>query len=444
MSINYSPRIVTDGLKLSLDSFNPRSTLYNKTQNSLIDMNAWTASSGSIGVFGQNGGTSENVRYLTTNPYGKTTLVWEARADGGSGSDGGWNTDNPNPTINPSKMYRFSVWVKRTSNITSGVYPGTFYFGTGGGSGSIIQTSDGSANGNPYWHCANIESLTQNLWYLVVTYVYPYNTTYTGKNALEGFYTIAGGTAKVSDTNSCNIGTGLKWASTQTFTVHRTYLYYSSDAASRLQFYDPRIDVVDGTEPSIGDLLKDPTTWYDTSGNGNDFTMYGNLTWSATQGYSGFTDASGNRFSKSSFPVNYKFGQQGGNGLTAIVWAKSTSISNYSKPLGNGDANNYIDLYQNPSGYYIDEASGSLAVNGSSVSNASFYMNGVGWKMYSVTNFNSGSLSNPSDALTIGNEPSGGTYPWRGNIGSVMLYNKVLTTAELLQNFNATRTKFGV
>ena len=435
MSINYSPRIVTDGLKLSLDSFNPRSTLYNKTQNSLINMSAWTASSGSVTGFNQNGSNVENVRYVTTNPYGNNSVIWEARADGTGESDGGWNTADV--SINPSKMYRFTVWVKRTSTATSG----TFYYGVGGG---VIQTSDNNVQWNPYWHCANIGNLTQNLWYLVVAYVYPYNTTYTGKNALEGFYTIAGGaTAKVADTNSCNIGTGVKWAASQTTTIQRTYLYYSSDAGSRLQFFDPRIDVVDGTEPSIGDLLKDPTTWHDTSGNGNNFTMSGSLTWSASQGYSDFSNAA-NRFYKSSFPLNYKFGQQGGNGLTAIIWAKSTGVGTWKKLLGNGDAENYIDLYQSPSGYYVDEASGTLAVNGSSVSNGAFYMNGAGWKMYSATYFNAGSLVNPSGALTIGSEPGGGSYEWTGNIASVMLYNKVLTSSEILQNFNATRTKFGV
>jgi hypothetical protein len=64
--------------------------------------------------------------------------------------------------------------------------------------------------------------------------------------------------------------------------------------------------------------------------------------------------------------------------------------------------------------------------------------------MYSATYFNAGSLVNPAGALTIGSEPGGGSYEWTGNIGSVMLYNKVLTAAELLQNFNATRTKFGI
>ena len=119
-------------------------------------------------------------------------------------------------------------------------------------------------------------------------------------------------------------------------------------------------------------------------------------------------------------------------------------MGTWKKLLGNGDAENYIDLYQNPSGYYVDEASGTLAVNGSSVSNGTFYMNGAGWKMYSATYFNAGSLVNPSGALTIGSEPGGGSYEWTGNIASVMLYNKVLTSTELLQNFNATRTKFGV
>lgn len=38
----------------------------------------------------------------------------------------------------------------------------------------------------------------------------------------------------------------------------------------------------------------------------------------------------------------------------------------------------------------------------------------------------------------------GGSYPYTGNIGSIFLYDKTQTDAEILSNFNATKTRFGV
>lgn len=39
---------------------------------------------------------------------------------------------------------------------------------------------------------------------------------------------------------------------------------------------------------------------------------------------------------------------------------------------------------------------------------------------------------------------SGGSYPFLGNIGSALIYNRPLTDAEILNNFRATKTRFGL
>ena len=39
---------------------------------------------------------------------------------------------------------------------------------------------------------------------------------------------------------------------------------------------------------------------------------------------------------------------------------------------------------------------------------------------------------------------SGYLAPFLGNISNLILYNRVLTTSEILQNFNATRARFGL
>ena len=137
---------------------------------------------------------------------------------------------------------------------------------------------------------------------------------------------------------------------------------------------------------------------------------------------------------------------QGGSGLTILIWAKSTGGTGaWRKLIGNGDGDNYIDLYQSPSGYWHQDGSGeSLFVDGVSVGNVSYYMPGTGWRQWGATNSNAGTLSNPTQSLTVGNEPNLTSYPWIGDIAIVQIYNRILTSDEIIQNYNNGRQRFGV
>jgi hypothetical protein len=54
------------------------------------------------------------------------------------------------------------------------------------------------------------------------------------------------------------------------------------------------------------------------------------------------------------------------------------------------------------------------------------------------------SYSSSNTQMTIGrDDPIVGRY-MSANYGSVMIYNKALTATEVLQNFNANRTRFGL
>ena len=186
------------------------------------------------------------------------------------------------------------------------------------------------------------------------------------------------------------------------------------------------------------------TTWFDLSGNGNNFTLNGSLTFNNTTGFTGFSQV--NRWFRNSFPVNLKT-SQGGNGYTTCVWARCTGTGSWQKLIGNGDEQNYIDLYAaSTSGNYYQEDGSTLYYNdGIEVANNGLAMANSVWRMYSSTNLNSGLLTNPTDAFGIGSEGDGQfAYPWIGNIATVMIYNRVLSTTEMTQNFNAMRGRFGV
>lgn len=176
----------------------------------------------------------------------------------------------------------------------------------------------------------------------------------------------------------------------------------------------------------------------------NTLTVYGPTWDSAVGGNYVFSGTNPNAIQLNTAITNLKT-SQGGQGYTFIVWARSTGgISGWRKLIGNNDGDNYIDIYQNPSGYYAQECGSTLYVDGALVSSASYYMINAGWHCYAGTNSNSGTLTNPAGLLTVGNEPNLSSYPFVGNIAKVELYNRVLSVDELQQNFNALRSRFGI
>lgn len=222
--------------------------------NNMLWPSGWTAGSGGMSVsgypaFNANGDAGEQNRYVGTDPWGNSAMVWQTVPSGNGGADGGWNTESF--SINNTKMYRFSVWVRRTSS-TSG---GTFYFGTQSSTGAVTNLSSQGAEGNPYFDYRATSSLTQNQWYLVTGHVFPVSWPASNAHPESGYYTIAGG--RVAN-NAGNIPNDCCWQAGTTTTYHRTYHFYCGDATTRLEFYDPRVDLCDGTEPTIARLLSGP------------------------------------------------------------------------------------------------------------------------------------------------------------------------------------------
>jgi hypothetical protein len=238
MGVIGGPKIPNlNGLIFTLKPSSERSF---KTYNNLIPYTTWTSGTGSVGVFSQNGSTTENYRITDTDPFGLNSIVWEARPDSTSGPDGGWNTSTF--AIDNTKLYRFSTWVRRT--VTGN---GSFYLGTNGfGSvnGVLLRSNTSSNNTNPYFWVGTPSSS----WELVVGHVWPVNSGNGGNHPDSGRWNITNG-------KFGNISNDFVWRSETTSARHRTYLYYSTNTLTRQQWFNPRVDVIDGTEPSIDDLL---------------------------------------------------------------------------------------------------------------------------------------------------------------------------------------------
>ena len=214
----------------------------------LIDPSGWTTGNGGVGIYSANGDTGEQNRYYGTDPWGNSRIVWQTVPSGNGNADGGWNTNGV--SIDNTKLYRFSVWVRRTST-TSG---GTFYFGLQSNNGNAIHLSNNYTEGNPYWDYRGTGWFPQNTWYLVVGHCYPVNYNGTTPHPESGFYTVAGGKT-LQATNAGNVPNDVKWSAGTTTATHRTYHYYCGDSTTRLEFFWPRIDCIDGTQPSIAQLL---------------------------------------------------------------------------------------------------------------------------------------------------------------------------------------------
>ena len=257
MSCNNGPSEVLNGLILSLDPNNRKSYVEGaSTRVSSINTNLWDNTGNAVTGFGLNQtAVGENMRLNDVDPWGNTNMVWETRPSGDGNGDGGW--EGSHFAIDRTKTYRSAVWVRRTS-ATSG---GTFYFGLHtNGTGDALTIPGGASQTNPYWDYRGTSNFTQNQWYLVVGHIF-YAGYSGGIHVDSGFWTTAG--TKVA-TNGGNIPSDCYFPSDATTAYQRVYHYYCADNTTRLQFAYPRWDLVDGTEPSISELLsKAPSKVYD-------------------------------------------------------------------------------------------------------------------------------------------------------------------------------------
>jgi hypothetical protein len=447
-TVNNGPQIVRNGLILGLDASARRSYL----PNSLINMNNWTVSTGGVTGYNQNGQTNENQRTITTNPWVDSDVIWGSYPNGSDFDDGGWNTDWFN--IDNTKLYRFSVWVKRTSS----TYGGTFYLGMYANGDGSRRMDNSAVESNAYWNCTGTGGLTQDVWYLYVGHVYPWNTSYTGRHPNTGYYFVNNPT-KQGDVNGCNIGTGdLKWSTNSTQGIHRTYHYYCADSTTRLQFYDPRVDLVDGKEPSITELVNySPARWRNLASNSINFSISSKPTYSTTaKGLFNFNGSS--TFFTS--PENSSFNTET---FTIECWARTSSINQNGFLFEKGNVNSqYAVFLENPNikirtntglsgladlqftaASYIQANVWFLVTASYNNGLKKFYINGVLLGTQTV----SGTLNTNANGMSIGvygGENGGRGYYYSGDIANLKFYNRVLTDTEISQNFQATKTRFGL
>ena len=342
-TIAGSTQAAKSGLKIHLDFSNKRCYSPN-----LMNYSIWTTGSGAIvgnntmyGIteYNLNGSVAESVRVLGADPFGMTSaVVWRSSTidepylgPGGSQPDGGWNSGYID--IDSSKTYRFSVWAKKNTGIASS---GTIYLGhypglpIGTTWSALKNTGNISEGFNPYFHYMEPVSPPSlggaDVWTLIVGHVWPYSTApgtiETGSNISNpslavnyahpdsGVWTVSSG--KVGNlrnsTSAIEVnGSDWIWNPRASRVNHRTYLFYGATMTppATASFIYPRIDVVDGFEPTIQELLQGPEPARNLVGEGTVYAyhqtnyspQFGGMIKTETSKFMGFIGTASGTFS---------------------------------------------------------------------------------------------------------------------------------------------------
>ena len=203
------------------------------------------------------------------------------------------------------------------------------------------------------------------------------------------------------------------------------------------------------------------TTWTDLSGNGNDGTLVNGVGYSGDNLGSLVFDGVNDYVSIPSFTLNRT------SGAAISGWIKisdfSTSSDVPSRVFVRSSSittSRLIAFYSGGYAYETNTNSNPVEMAGDStpeisdssiVANTYFcfslvFDNNTGYSYVNGVLSSSKSLSNNMQINQIGNAAGPTNYPDRmkGNIAQVSIYNKALSAAEVAQNFNALRGRYGI
>ncbi|MBC31450.1 MAG: hypothetical protein CMH48_11465 [Muricauda sp.] len=236
---------------------------YSFAQNNLLDFPQWNvgpAGSGYTTGYSISGTSAENSLEEGPDPYGGTSVLWKASPDDTDALNGGFYTSSV--TIDGSKTYRFSIWLKKT-----GTQTGKSYFGLHARDGSDVKNTlnfDNSVNTNPYFWADDLPTLDE--WYLVVAFIHEDGYVGSTNHSDTGVYA-ADGTKMGGITI-----TDFKFSPTSVKLQLRAYLNYDTVLSDNQFFYSPAIHEINGQEPTIQELI-DPSggnatsLWTENGGN---------------------------------------------------------------------------------------------------------------------------------------------------------------------------------
>ncbi len=208
----------------------------------LLNTSGWTEGIGSAPGFDKYGMDSENIREMGIGPHGTSVLLWKAVPDSNTViGGGGWHSGYHN--IDHTKSYRFTVWTKKTNSQDGRTF---FAFSSkdalGGYTNNLLNGN--SAGTNPYFFAGDLQTLDN--WYLLVAYVH--SSDYTHTSSIGGIYDGITG-SKVRTINDFKFHPGAVEIN------NKVELYQSTNTNDNQFFYGPTLYEINGSEPSIQELI---------------------------------------------------------------------------------------------------------------------------------------------------------------------------------------------
>ena len=309
--------LVTDGL---VAHFPMDGTTKGRSNRNKLNYSTWVVgSSGTQSGFSQNGDGNSIIEDI--GPFGESQAIWRTLGnDATSNDDGGWNGSQF--SISHTLTYRYSVWVRRPVQGN-----GSFYLGCQGGNVYNANHTGTTVNTNPYFTVVGSLPVVNGEWVLVVGHVLGSGDTSYVNHPESGYY------KPFSTTKVASISSDYRWTTTATNSYHRTYLYYSTNSSTNQQWCYPRVDLCDGTEPTIEDLV---------NGEGNILNPSVNISTSSTDEYVAVEEARTNIITNTNLDSGWSKGY-----CTDILW------NDIHPPLGiDSQVVSFIDSDGNGSGYW--------------------------------------------------------------------------------------------
>ena len=167
------------------------------------------------------------------------------------------------------------------------------------------------------------------------------------------------------------------------------------------------------------------STWSDLSGNGHDFTIES----------TGFTYNAGGWFDMADGGMNNSDNITNATACTFVFWIRTTDAQSLFWTDNNTDS--YLGAYNSSNKFYNSQfGSPTLFMKTVSKGNIYDFIRTGEWIMVEFKNVNM-SQTNPNRFNTYGSFKFG-----NGDIAIIQIYNRSLTSAESLQNYNAQKNRF--
>ncbi len=459
MAQQYGSKIITDDLIFCADAAQLNSSYAKMNTTDIVTELAFVTA----------GGSNEELIELGNDPWGQKALLDRSiNNDATSNYDGGDTSSVYN--VDSSAKYRFTYFFRVDRKGSNG----TLYFGLYGYNSSTsnigVHNNGGSAGGysttNPYFSYPSHADYRwdEGKWYMFVAYVHPVGST-SPTDDTAGFYDMTTGT-KVTGLSTGNVQYNAVWVSGTAKAQFRYYLYYSTDSTVAMSWYQTRIDKIDGNEPSITSMLNQcPDRLVNSVGDGKVFHARNGQSYEST--YKSITFDGSNQYLDLGTDKDFKTT----GGWTISTWIKYDTVpagytDNQNSP-GNfigADSISYSSWYWSAFNNKLalwDKGGGAWYYGNTTLSadtwyhatlvsdsnNVSYYcyLNGEddmsrGWSS------RNGSWQNYPGLRIRYIGQGNGSNPRRvdGNIASTHVWSRALTAAEIKQNFNQQRARFGV